>query len=312
MNTHPDVSVVIVSWNTADTLVDCLRSIVSDRTAPSCEIIVVDNASSDGSVDILRRDFRQVMVIANTDNKGFAAANNQGLRVAHGRHLVLLNPDTVVRPGALASLVAFMDAHADAGIAGPHLLNVDGSTQPSGRPTPTVSTELRDIFGIHHLTRGERFWGRQRDLSWPQTVDSVSGACLLIRREAMDAIGLLDEGFFMYFEETDWCVRAWQQGWKVYYVPQAEVVHYTMGSTGRRVEPFLIRAYFNSRMHYFSKHYGIVSCGVLRATLLMTSLAKLGILTVASLFRHDSDKSRQGQVAHRLIVALCLGRDRSE
>jgi N-acetylglucosaminyl-diphospho-decaprenol L-rhamnosyltransferase len=317
MNERPDLSMIIVNWNTAEALAECLTAVIADCRMPNAEskignrksaieIIVVDNASTDGSAERVRRGFPQVTLIANSQNMGFAAASNQGLRLARGRYLLLLNPDTVPRPGALAALVAFMDAHPEAGIAGPRLLYADGSLQSSGRPCPTLASELRDILALYRLTGGERFWGHGRDNSRVQEADSISGACLLIRRETMEEIGLLDEGYFLYFEETDWCLRAWQHGWKVYYVPQAEVVHHSMLSTKQRVEPRLVEIYFHSRMHYFRKHHSPWSLWVLRGALLVTSLIKLGVLSLAWLWRRDP-YVLSGLAAHRRIVALCLG-----
>lgn len=307
MSESPDVSVIIVNWNTADTLVECLRSVEQEAARVALDVFVVDNASSDDSVASVQRDFPQATLIVNVQNVGFAAANNQALRLAQGRYLLLLNPDTVVRPGALRTLADVMDAHPEAGFAGPHLLNADGSTQPSARPLPTVWSELRAIVAVGHARGAERDLGRSGASTRPQEVGWVSGACLLIRQETVQRIGLLDEEFFLYFEETDWCTRARRQGWKGFYVPQADVVHHGMASTAGRVEPVLVRAYFNSRMHYFRKHDGPLTCLVLRGALLASSLAKLIVLAALGVVRR-SERNRQAKAAHRLIVALALGR----
>jgi len=317
MNEPLDLSVIIVNWNTAEALAECLRAVIADFRLPisdsrlgnqqsAIEIIVVDNGSTDGSAARVRRDFPQVTLIANSQNVGFATASNQGLRLARGRYLLLLNPDTVPRPGALAALVAFMDTHPEAGIAGPRLLYPDGSLQPSGHPAPTLLSELQDVLAWYRLTGRPRFWRSGRDYSQIEEVGIVSGACLLIRRETVQEIGLLDAGFFMYYEDADWCLRARQHDWKVYYVPQAKVVHYLALSSEQQPEPRLVEAYFHSRMRYFRKHHSPLSLWVLRGALLITSLTKLIVLGLAGLWRRDP-RVLLGLAAHQRIVALCLG-----
>lgn len=319
MNERPALSVIIVNWNTAEALAECLTAVIADcrfsiaeskigNRKSAIEIIVVDNASTDGSAERVRRDFPQVTLVANERNMGFAAANNQGLRLASGRYFLLLNPDAVPQPGALAVLLAFMDAHPEAGIVGPRLLYPDGSLQPSGHPTPTLLSEVQDVLAWYRLTGRPRFWHSGRNYSQVEEVGIVSGACLLIRQETVQEIGLLDEGFFMYYEDADWCLRAWQHGWKVYSVPQAEVFHYLALSSGQQAEPRLVEAYFHSRMRYFHKHYSPLTLWVLRGALLATSLAKLCVLGLGWLWRRDT-RVRSGLASHRRIVALCLSRD---
>ena len=210
---HPimvDLTVVVVSWNVITLLRDCLRSVASDLGCLSSETIVVDNASADDSAAMVRAEFPEVTLIVNTDNFGFARANNQAIRASSGRYVVLLNSDTIVPPGALETLVAFLDAHPEAGVVGPRLLRPDGTAQPYAfGGDPTLGYLLRR--GINRLIFQRPLHDWTTDTV--QQVDWVSGACLMVRREAIDRAGLLDESIFMYFEDNDWCLRIRQAGW---------------------------------------------------------------------------------------------------
>jgi GT2 family glycosyltransferase len=257
-----DLSVVIVSWNTRELLRGCLWSVVSCQSSSSMmpktdncklktEIIIVDNASTDGSAAMIRAEFPATTLIVNTENVGFARANNQGIRASSGRYVVLLNSDTVVPPGALAALVAFMDAHPAAGAVGPRLLRPDGAPQPYAfGGDPTLGYLLRRGINRLLLRRPLHDWTTDA----VQTVDWVSGACLMVRREAIDQAGLLDENIFMYFEDNDWCLRIRQAGWQVYYDPQVAITHIGGQSVARN--PAARRAYRASLRYFYARHYG--------------------------------------------------------
>jgi len=228
----PDVSVVIVNWNTKSLLGQCLASVEAGLEAEHrAEVWVVDNASSDGSADMVRAEFPDVHLIANRDNKGFARANNQALAQATGRYLLLLNSDCKVLDGAISALARFLDEHPQAGIAGCRLLNADGTVQRSAwRAFPTLASvvigglwldKLPVIKG--KLAREERELAQTQK---PVPVAHLLGACLLVRRGAMDAAGLLDDTYFMYLEETDWCRRIAAQNFSVWYVPSHAIIHY--------------------------------------------------------------------------------------
>ena len=244
------LSVVVVCWNVADLLRDCLNSVAAGVRGLAHEIIVVDNASIDGSASMVRFEFPEVRLIANVDNLGFARANNQGIRASQGSHVVLLNSDTVVSPAALAMLVAFMDAHPEAGVVGPRLLRPDGTAQPYAfGGDPTLGYLLRR--GFYRLLR--RSYLHDWNTNAIQEVDWVSGACLMVRREAIDQAGLLDENIFMYFEDNEWCLRIRHAGWKVYYDPQAAIVH--LGGKSVAKNPAARRAYSESLRYFYRKHY---------------------------------------------------------
>ncbi len=224
------LSVVVVSWNTRELLRDCLGSLYA-ATHLASEVIVVDNGSSDGTLGMLAVDFPDVRVIRNETNRGFAAANNQGIAIALGRYLLLLNSDTVVHADALDRLVAFMEVHPEAGACGPQLLNPDGSLQRSGRAFPTLFQGVVALVPMPlALRRALAEPIEKRDYNQVAIVDEVMGSALLLRRAAIEQVGRLDEHFFFLGEDVDLCWRLSKGGWKIYYVPQAVVTHLGGGS----------------------------------------------------------------------------------
>lgn len=259
-----DLSIVIVSYNTRELLRECLASLRAGAAGLAVETFVVDNASRDGSAEMVAEHFPDVRLIRNPDNRGFAAANNLALAEAVGRYVMLLNPDTVVRAGAFPELVRFMDGRERAGYCGPRLVNGDGSHQASARRFPTWWTAAGALLGWDkrhplsrhcgelHAAHGDR---KEMPAGW------LTGACLLVRRAAMAQVGVLDDGYFMYFEETDWCRRLAQAGWEGWYVPSAEVVHYGGQSVGpvQADAPFFGNRpafWVPSQRRYYRRHLG--------------------------------------------------------
>lgn len=277
-----DVSFVIVSWNVRELLGRALRSIQADAADYSCEIIVVDNASHDGTVEMLRAEFPTVRVIANAENAGFTRGNNQALAQAQGRFMFLLNPDTELAPGATQALAQFMDApeNAGVGIVGPQLVYSDGSVQSSRRRFPKFSTALAESTVVQQWfprsSTLDDFYMRDMPDDVTQDVDWIVGAALFVRRELYEQIGGLDERFFMYSEELDWCLRTKQArnvqtgaAWRVVYFPGARVMHYE----GKSSEQALAQRdiYFHSsKVRYFKKHHGELRGELLRYFLLGT------------------------------------------
>ncbi|RFB81077.1 glycosyltransferase family 2 protein [Methylovirgula sp. 4M-Z18] len=225
-----DVSVVIVNWNTIDLLRDCIDSVYSTISDVKFEIVVIDNGSTDGSVAMVRREFPDVILIANTRNVGFAAANNQGFAIALGRHILLLNSDTIVLDGAIQKTVAYSDAHPDTAALGCRVLNPDLSLQCSCFMFPSLLNAFLFSTYLYKLFPKSRFFGREQMTWWPRDdareVDVVTGCYMLVRREAIDEAGVLDDGFFMYAEETDWCYRFRAKGWKNRFMPDAQIIHF--------------------------------------------------------------------------------------
>jgi N-acetylglucosaminyl-diphospho-decaprenol L-rhamnosyltransferase len=256
-----DLSVVTVGWNVRELLRNCLQSAQAslDASGLSYEVWVVDNASSDGSADMVREWFPDVQLLANVDNKGFAAANNQGISHARGDCVVLLNPDTVVRGNALATLVRFLEESPSAGLVGPRLLYGDGSFQHSAFHFPGLAQAFFDFFPLHHRLVESRCNGRYPrslyEAGAPFHVGHPLGACMMVRREVLHQVGDLDEGFFMYCEEVDWAMRIQRAGWDVYCVPAAEVVHLA-GQSTRQFRDEMFVALWRSRFRLYRKHYG--------------------------------------------------------
>lgn len=270
-----DISINIVSWNVRDLLRNCLRSISLQTTGlvQETEIIVVDNASSDGTAEMLHGEFPDVRVIANSENVGFTRGNNQAFAVARGRYFFLLNPDTELRPNALANLIAYTDAHPRIGILGPQLYYGDGSLQSSRRRFPTLATAFLESTKLQqwfpHSSVLTRYYMLDTRDDETQEVDWVNGSAMFVRRELYEQIGGFDEGFFMYSEELDWCYRAKQAGWQIVYLPTAQVTHWEAKSSDQAAA--LRDIYFHSsKVRFFRKYRGAFVAEILRAFLLLT------------------------------------------
>lgn len=300
-----DLSVVVVSWNVRDLLRRCLLSIIASSQARlSAQVIVVDNGSTDGSAQMVRREFPDIHLIANTENRGFPAANNQGLAVARGRYILLLNPDTEVIGDALSEMVAFADAHSGVGVVGPQLVNADGSVQPSRRRFPTLATALFESTWLQPYAP-RRLLARYYVLDRPddeiQEVDWVTGAALMARREAVEEVGPLDEGFFMYSEELDWCRRFRETGWRVVYLPTARIVH-CVGKSSEQVLPARHIHFQTSKVRYFRKYYGPATAEVLRLFLLANYLWQIGLEGSKWLLGHKRPLRAERIAAYRQVV----------
>ncbi len=283
-----DLSIIIVSWNVREYLLRCLSSLAKTSHRASMEIIVVDNASTDGSLDMVRKEFPQAVVIANDANRGFAAANNQGIRQAKGEYLLLLNPDTEVDRGMVDSLFAWMQNHPTAGIAGCKLLNSDQTLQPSVRRFPTLAVLCLYLLKLHRLFPGlpsiKRYLAQDFDYTKEQGVDQVMGACMMIRKKTIDEVGFLDEKFFVWFEEVDFCYRAREDGWGVWYTPASYLIHHLSQSFGK-VSAVRKQARFAlSARHYARKHLGFAACTIL--TVLAPLSMAIGVIQYLYDFRH--------------------------
>jgi len=273
-----DLSIIIVGWNSVRDLTQCLPSLRAGCPAHVCEILLVDNASTDDTVAFSRQILPSITVIRNDRNAGFAHANNQAIAIATGRYLCLLNPDTVVHPGALDTLVSFLDGHPEAWACGPGLLNGDGTPQRTGVRFPSLWNLAVEAVFLDRVLPRTKVFGSHRQLyamgTAAREVDFVQGSCLMVRREVIQRVGGLDERFFMYFEETDWCRRIVGEGGKVFIVPSAAVTHFGGGTTGHYDERRLVH-YHESLLLYFSKHHGIASQITVRILVLGRSCLRL-------------------------------------
>ena len=280
-----DLSILIVSWNVRELLRHCLLSLrqeMADDRQPlngqsevcrlSSEIWIVDNASTDGTVEMVRADFPDVRVIANSENVGFTRGNNKALVQAQGRYLFLLNPDTELHPGALQAMLDYVGAHPRVGIVGPRLYYGDGTTQSSRRRFPSLATAFFESTRLQQWFPHNRILSRYYMLDTAddatQSVDWVNGSAMFVRRELYEQIGGLDETFFMYSEELDWCYRAKQAGWEVVYLPIAQITHYE-GKSSEQVAAQRDIYFHSSKVHFFRKYRGRWAAEVLRAFLLL-------------------------------------------
>lgn len=278
-----DLSIVIVSYNTREMLRDCLFALPAATQDLKTEVFVVDNASPDSSAEMVRTDFPELRLIANASNPGFARANNQALHLSSGRYVLILNPDTVPEAGSLTLLLRFLEAHPDVGAVGPKLLNTDGSLQRNGRTFPTPFREFLGHTGLRSFLRGSRGpgweYGRS-DFDIESDTDTVTGACMMLPRSVMDRVGMLDEEFFMFYEEVEWCWRIKHAGLRVVYLPQARVVHHWMGSVRQQSRLMTIRL-FQSMLVYYRKTGGPVAQlsarGVYAAGYVKNELLYLGV-----------------------------------
>jgi len=257
----PDISVVIVNWNTRDLLLQCVESLLSETRESSLEIIVVDNASRDGSMEALAERFPNVTQIRNTENLGFSRANNQGLRVAKGRYLCLVNSDVKALSGVLDRLRRYCDATPEVGAVGPRTVGGDGVLRQNCREFPTLRNAACDALYLDRLLPGVH-WLRGRtmrayDYRSTRDVEVLSGCFFMVRRSVVEQVGLLDERFFIYSEDVDWCKRIHDAGWRLVLYPGAEAVHFVASSSSAAPERFNVEQ-LKANVQYWIKHKGRV------------------------------------------------------
>lgn len=229
-----DVSIIVVTHNNKKLLEACLDSIYKNTLNVSFDIIVIDNASSDGSAALVREKFSEAKLIENKENFGFSQANNEGLRIIDSRHAMLLNDDTIVKEYAIDKMVGFLDNNSSAGAVGPRLLNTDGTLQRQG-----------GLFG-------RRFWKAIHPIS----VDFVIGAALMVKKEVIDQVGIMDEHLFFYNDDLDWCTSIREAGWKIFFLPEAEIIHYGGYSSKRTFKHRYFVEGFKGGLYFCRKHYG--------------------------------------------------------
>lgn len=309
------LSIIIVNYNTRELLQTCLQSIFSQTQNIDFEAIVVDNGSTDGSREMLAQSFPQVATIFNNENRGFAAANNQGVRQAKGEYILLLNSDTEIRDDAITKTVAFMDAHPEAGIAGCRLLNSDGSLQRSCEYFPELRDYFFESFYFDRIFPNSKIVGRFH-LTWfdynrTEKVDHVMGAFLMIRKKTIDQIGLMDENFFFYAEEADWCYRAKQAGWQTYFFPGAEAVHHGGGSADS-ISPKMLVQLHESRFKFYRKYHRPPAALAAKIILAMGSIMRIflwGFLAIFYIFqnRQNAKKSMKKCLAFLAVLGWYLG-----
>ena len=246
-----DISIILVNWNTKQLLINCIDSII-ENVKLTYEIWVVDNASSDGSVDAVKNRFPDINIIQNNTNLGFAAANNKALKQINAKYALLLNTDTIIKPYSIEALFDYLESSPEAAMACGQLLNADGSKQNSIANFPHPFTLLFNET-VLRLLFPSKFPSKRKEYSTPISIDSCIGACLMVRKIAIEKVGLFDDRYFFFMEETDWALRMKNAGWKICFVPQAEIVHLQGQSVGHNVQSRIL--FYSSRYKYFKKWY---------------------------------------------------------
>lgn len=306
-----DLSIIVVSYNTRDLLAACLRSIHTQLPAGlSAETFVVDNASVDGSADMVAADFPRVRLIRNADNRGFGAANNQAIALSRGRYILLLNSDASLQPQTVAAMVAQMDKDNRVAIVGGRLLNADQTFQSSFFDFPTWKSELLLLTGLARRVYGPTYPSYPEHKSVRAAhVDWVSGALFMIRRQAIEQVGAFDERFFMYAEEMDWCFRMREAGWLVAYVPDAAAVHISAASAHHQPERRRAQVYL-SKCLFVRKHWGRRQASLFVLLVRLMSAAKLGVWWTRTLSsKHGADKSsaEHNVTSYRFLLSNLAG-----
>jgi len=314
---HPDVSIVIVNWNACKYLRNCIDSIVSHTHESTFAIVVVDNASTDGSADMIHDEYPWVKLIANDRNLGFAGANNQGIRAASGRHVLLLNPDTVILDPVIDKTVAYSDQHVDVAVVGCQVLEDEDTIQHTCFGCPGPMNLLLTQAALRRLFPRSRFFGRP-ELSWwardtELDVDVVSGMYMLVKRDAINQVGLMDEDYFMYAEEADWCYRFWQSGWRCVFAPVGRILHLDGGS--KSTSQVSVQMYVQkqkSLMLFNRKNLGVAAAAAAKGVFLTSMLARSLFWSTAGRLIGDKSESRtKAKLALAASVFHILGKEPS-
>ena len=301
-----DISAIIVNWNTKDLLAECLNSLSSQTYADRMEIIVVDNASSDDSMQMVKRDFPYVKVIQNQENLGFARGNNIGIRQSSGRYVCLVNSDVRLLPDCLSPLVQQLDQDTTIGIIGPKVLWPDMTLQDSCRKFPGLWNNLCELLRLNRLFPKSNFFSGEHmkhfDHTTTKNVDGLVGCFLMIRRTALDQAGVFDERFFIYSEETDLCKRFRQQNWKIVFYPGAQIIHHVRKSSEK--DPFRFSfEQLKSKIKYWKKHHSRPAVAAFMLIVLLNQGAKLAIDSV----RYLASPKDRSQITKRLFNDyICL------
>lgn len=275
-----DLSIIIVNWNTKKLLVECLDSIYRSPQNIEYDIWVVDNASTDGSSELVRERYPEVNLIANEVNIGFARANNLAYQQCTGKNILLLNPDTVVEPHAIEKLIQFLNQKANAGMVGPRLLNPDGTLQVSAFPVPTLSKEFWRLFHLDNFIPYAKYPIETWDTGSVREVDTLLGACMLIRRETLGESSIFDEEYFIYSEEVDLCTRLKKDGWHLYWLPSSVVIHHGAQSTQQVAEEMFLKLYAG-KVLYFRKHHSKVAVFLYKLILLLAAMSRILLTPLA-------------------------------
>ena len=300
-----DLTIIIVNWNTRELLDKCLASVYASQTNLKFDVWVIDNQSFDNSIEMIREKYPNTILIKNENNVGFAQANNQAINKSSSEFVMLLNPDTIVDKDVLDGLIGYLEGHPDVGAAGPMLLNPDGTLQESAYPEPTLWREFWRLFHLDlfkHLGTYPMAEWNHSDL---RDVDVLMGACFLVRRKVLDQVGLLDENFFMYSEEVDFCKRIRDFGWRIVWFPTVKVIHFGGQSTSQVQQEMFLQLY-QGKIQYFRKHNSLAVVWAYKFVLFMAAIIRL-FLTPFAFFEGSAEKDEHLKLSgnyRRLLWAL--------
>jgi GT2 family glycosyltransferase len=256
-----DVSVIVVAWNVRDVLYNCLKSIYKETKGINFEVIYVDNASKDGSVEMVKESFPVVRIIENEENKGFIIANNQGIEISKGRYVLLLNSDTIILDNAIAKTVRFADKYPKAAVVGCKILNPDKTIQKTCFMYPSALNMFLAATYLYKMFPRSEFFGREHMTWWDydgaREVEAVCGCFSLVRQEAIKQIGLMDERYFVYGDDPDWCYRFRKNSWKIMFTPEAEIIHYGGQTTRIMADKFLLQLH-GAKLIFIKRHRSMV------------------------------------------------------
>lgn len=305
-----DVSVVIINWNTRDILRNCLISIFANTKNVEFEVIVIDNASSDGSVDMLKSEFPQVVSIENSVNRGYAVAVNQGIAVAKGRYVLALNSDIIICDNAIEKTIRYADKHLEAAVIGCQVWEDSDTIQTTCFRFPNAINLFLLMFGLAKIFKYNRVLGRERMLWWnrksERQVDVISGSFMLVRQEAIEQVGGMDEDYFLYYEETDWCYRFKQAGWEMRFWPGAKIIHDHGGRNSSKQEA--VKMYVQMQKScfiFFKKQRNLVSCISARLIMSLSLALRLCFWSAALLIKYIcSDTKYEKQKVEEVWAAF--------
>ena len=304
----PDVSVIIVSWNAKQHLQNCLMSLNDPGGRYKREVVVVDNASTDGTVKLVEEQFSEVKLIKNKENLGFARANNIGIRKSRGRYVCLINSDVILLDNCIGKLMTFMGSHPSAGLVGPKILNPDGSLQPQCQHFPSIWNHLCQTLGLNKLFPKSGFFSEPFMKYWAhdetRKVDVINGCFWLVRRKAIEEIGLLDEDFFIYGEDIDWCRRFHEAGWDVLFYPEARAIHIGGASSDNAPVRFYLEMQ-KADLHYWRKHHGKSGELIYWLIILVRQLVRIPVYALRYVFRRKKRETSQFKLK-RAFACICF------
>ncbi len=304
-----DVSIIIVAWNVRQLLYNCLKSVYDETKNIDFEVIYVDNASEDGSVEMVKEQFPEVRIIENEENRGFIKANNQGIEIAEGRYVLLLNSDTVILDNAIAKMVQFADVHPESAVIGCKVFTSNNTLQRTCFMYPSCLNMLLSATYLYKVFPKSKFFGRERMTGWDyrntREVEAICGVCSLVRQDAIKQVGLMNELYFVYGDDPDWCYRFKNNGWKIFFSPEAQIIHYG-DETRRRPREFELQLH-GSKLIFMKLHRSRLTFPFARLLMALFFLLRIPYW-LAMIILHKNERKRSIETAGTYLIGgfYCL------